>query len=285
MKVITIGNGFIASHLPYEIARYYLMPSFDDIAHFLDRYKPSVLINCIGKTGSPNIDWCETHRQETYLSNTVIPLLLAEQCEKRNIYMVQIASGCVFSQQSPHLQLVGYDQESGKKKVIDPGWQETDPADPQSFYSHTKYAADLILGSLKNVVNLRIRMPVSELNHSRNLINKLKGYQQIIDIPNSMTFTSDLVKCIDWAITNRPSGIFHVANSPTLTAARIMREYQKYRPHQFQIISGEQLDQITAAKRSNCVLNTDKLTSAGFSMTDSERVLEECMKQYVANLT
>lgn len=269
-KVIVIGNGFIASHLSYEIARYYLMPNQDDITNFLRRYNPNILINCTGFCGGSNIDGCEINKNKTYTANTLIPILLAEQCEERNIHLITIGSGCCYYESSPH---------------TDHLWRETDDANAKSYYSKTKYATDLILGDLKHCTTLRIRMPVSEKNSPRNLINKLKSYQQIIDIPNSMTFTFDLMKCIDWAITNRPSGIFHCTNPQPLTAARVMQEYQKHVPsHQFEIITGEQLDQITVAKRSNCLLNTDKLTSAGFTMTNSEEALTNCMVKYVANL-
>jgi len=271
MKVLTIGNGFIASHLLYEVARYYLMPSKDDIQHFYDRYKPDVIINCIGYCGKKNIDDCEIDKHKTYMSNTVIPLLLAEIC--KNSYLVHLSSGCCFYGKSPH-----------EKDDQDTGWTEEDYAHPVSYYSRTKYATDLLLGQLPNTVNFRLRMPLSEKDSSRNLINKLKSYQQIIDIPNSMTFVSDLVRVIDWAVKERPSGIFHVANPQPLTAVQVMQEYQKHVPeHQFQIITEAELDQITTAKRSNCILNTDKLTNAGFQMTNSPEALTNCMLNYITN--
>ena len=35
------------------------------LAAELDRDRPAVVINCAGKTGRPNIDWCEDHKLET----------------------------------------------------------------------------------------------------------------------------------------------------------------------------------------------------------------------------
>jgi hypothetical protein len=64
-----------------------------------------------------------------------------------------------------------------------------------------------------------------------------------------------------------------------------MQEYQKYVPeHQFEIITEGQLDQMTVAKRSNCILSGAKLRAAGFKMTDSEEALTECMAKYVKNM-
>ena len=94
----------------------------------------------------------------------------------------------------------------------------------------------------------------------------------------------DLTRCADWVIQKDLRGIYHVANPEPLTAARIMREWQKYHPeHTFEIISGHHLDQITKAKRSNCILDTMKLTNTGFNMTPTEEALEKCMFEYAKN--
>lgn len=294
MKVLTLGSGFVADHLPYEkiTERVALASGFMEL--MLKEHKPDVIINCLGKTGRPNVDWCESHKEETMSGNVTLPLLLADACSKLNVHLIQIGSGCIYFGESPNFHYVQGDgnpmPDTDPKypvtitipcKKVDDGWRETDFANPQSYYSKTKYACDLMLGQLPHVTTLRIRMPVSDRDTPRNLINKLRGYKQVIDIPNSMTLMSDLARCIEWAADNRPGGIYHVANPQPLTAARIMREYQKYVPeHQFEYITEAQLDQMTVAKRSNCILNTDKLRLAGFKMTDSEEALEQCMAKY-----
>lgn len=296
MRVLTLGAGFISEHLPYEIIPNRIS-SQDSIEGMLEQHKPDVLINCIGKTGRPNVDWCESHKEETATANTALPILLAEACAKKSIRLVQIGSGCIYFGESPNFHNV---QADGKPwpdvnwkmphtvmlpaRKIDDGWKETDFANPKSFYSKSKYACDLVLGSMSHVTVLRIRMPISSRNTPRNLINKLKGYKQIIDIPNSVTFMDDLSACVQWSIDNNKTGVFHVTNPEPLTAAQIMREYKKHVPeHTFEIISEKQLDDITQAKRSNCILNSDKLRLAGFSMTPSKQALEECMAKYVNN--
>jgi dTDP-4-dehydrorhamnose reductase len=304
MKVLTIGNGFVADHLPYEKIneRLYLDDSF--VRFILDHFKPDVLINCIGKTGRPNVDWCETHKEETASANVAIPVMLAQECQKKSIRLIQIGSGCIYFGESPNYHYVQNDGSPMPERIlngqagswaqsikilhplqkIENGWREEDFANPKSFYSKTKYACDLALGGMNLVTTLRIRMPVSVQNNPRNLINKLRGYKQIIDIPNSMTFMKDLTKCIQWAIDKDQTGVFHVVNPEPLTAVQIMKEFQKYVPkHQFEIISEEQLDNLTTAKRSNCILNTDKLSAAGFQMTHSEQALKECMSDYMKN--
>jgi len=286
MKICTIGNGFVASHLNYELIDTRLETDSKAIANVLDKFKPDVLINCIGKTGRPNIDWCESHKEETAAINTALPIILAEECSKKSIHLIHIGSGCIFFGESPNKKFVNVDNYSliGEFEV-DAGWKEDDFANPKSHYSKTKYSCDLVLGNMKNVTTLRIRMPISIKNDHRNLINKLKNYSQIINIKNSMTFMDDLVRCIDWVAKEKHTGIFHVTNPQPLTAVQIMNEYKKYVPsHQFSVINENELDKLTLAKRSNCLLDTTKLNEKGFYMNNSEEALTKCMLDYIKNI-
>jgi 3,5-epimerase/4-reductase len=277
MKICVLGNGFIAEHLSFDKPKVYLQSSSKMIEDFIDYYKPDTIISCIGKTGRPNIDWCESNKEETINGNITVPLLLAHECNKKSIHLIQINSGCIFYGYSPHV-----DQSIITQQIVhDYGWQEQDLANPKSFYSKTKYACDLLIGDLPNVTTLRIRMPISEKNHPRNLINKLKSYSQIINIKNSVTFIKDLIRCIDHVIYQKHTGIFHVTNPEPLTAVEIMEEYRKYIPnHQFETISELQLSQLTKAARSNCILDCSKLASTGFLMTPTQEALQECMANY-----
>lgn len=283
MKIFKIGNGFVSEHLQYPKIVERLDFSSKQIEHIIDMYKPDVLVNCIGKTGSPNIDWCEVNREITALTNTTLPILLADVCQKKSIQLIHISSGCVFYGDSPNIQYAIPQFIINAPPVkIDLGWKETDATYPQSFYSKTKYAADIILEGFKNTTVLRIRMPLSEISSERNLINKLKKYDKLIDIPNSVTFMTDLVKCIDWAAKNSQTGIFHCTNPGTLTAVQVMQEYQKHvSNYKFTVINENELDNLTIAKRSNCILNTDKLKNAGFNMTLASEALASCMGKYI----
>lgn len=301
MKIMTLGKGFIANHLPYEQITEKLIPWQSHVRKTLEHFKPDVLVNCVGITGRPNIDWCESNKSETYIGNVVLPALVGAECEKLEIHHIMIGSGCIFFGKSPNFHCVQNDGSPLPPQPpsqfhgtwmgtflhpgieIDDGWKETDFANPQSYYSKTKYSCDLLLGDLKYNTTLRIRMPISPKNEPRNFISKIKGYSKVIDIPNSITMVDDLVRCIDWFANESKFGIYHVANPLPLSAARVMREYQKYNPdHIFEVINESQLDELTLAKRSNCILNTDNLTNAGFIMTPSEEALIDCMKKYVS---
>jgi len=283
MRILTLGKGFVSDHLPYPVISDRVIPDDIAIRLMLKAYKPDVLINCIGKTGRPNVDWCEDHKAETYMANVTLPAILASECEKLGIHLIHIGSGCIYFGPSPNST---YCMPSGLPHYsMDIGWTEEDFANPKSYYSQTKYACDLTIGSMSNVSILRIRMPVSTKNDPRNFINKVRNYSQVIDIPNSMTLMDDLVRCVDWAAKGNKTGIFHVTNAQPITAAQVMREFQKYQPlHKFEVIDEDELDKLTLAKRSNCLLNTDKLRESGFTMSSSEDGLKACMAAYIKNI-
>jgi dTDP-4-dehydrorhamnose reductase len=244
----------------------------------------------VGFCGSPNIDQCEIEKERTLTANLLIPTLLATECDKLDIRFINIGSGCIYCGESPNkvvklINGLAERNENGEVIIRDIGWREEDFANPASFYSKTKYACDLAIGQIRTTTVLRIRMPLSSKSSPRNLISKLKGYNQVIDIPNSVTFVDDLVRCVDHVINDCLTGIYHVTNNTPLTAAQVMKEYQKYMPeHKFEIIDEEKLGELTKAKRSNCILNSDKLKDTGFEMSPTKEMLENCMKSYIANL-
>jgi len=291
MNIKVIGSGFIASHLPYdELLNWKDKPlrvnaynhDFDTLADW--GKEGDVLINCIGRCGNPNVDQCESIKEEVSFANTVVPIMLANFCNEKGIRFIHVGSGCIFYGESPNTKVDwGMWQQGDWQPPMrrDSGWKETDIADPKSYYSKTKYAADLAIADLPNTTILRIRMPVSAQYSPRNFINKVAKYKQVIDIPNSMTFLDDFVRCVDWVIQNDKRGIWNVVNPEPLTAADVMREYQRYNPgHKFEVISEEQLDAMTTAKRSNCILDGTKLRQAGFEMTPSKKALQMCMMDY-----
>lgn len=211
----------------------------------------------------------ESQKEITYLTNTVLPAKLAYFCLKHSIHFINVGSGCIYYGESPN-----------KINGVDIGWKEDDFANPISYYSKSKYSCDLMLSSI-NVTTLRIRMPISEIASSRNLIDKISKYDKIIDIQNSVTFLKDFKRCVNFMIKEKLPGIFHVTNPGTLSALDILNEYKKYKHLDFSVISEAELDNLTIAKRSNCIINTEKLNKAGFFLTPVEEALKETMATYI----
>ena len=48
----------------------------DHVVSALEEFRPDVVINAVGRTGRPNVDWCDDHKEETMWSNVAGPLIL-----------------------------------------------------------------------------------------------------------------------------------------------------------------------------------------------------------------
>ena len=204
MKILIIGKGYIgarcAKEWPDAVVSENIISSVEDARKVLDKVKPDAVLNAAGVCGKPNVDWCETHQMETILGNTVLPILLAQACSERQIYLLHIGSGCVFYGPSP-----------------DPaGWKESDFGNPTAVYSRAKRANDLVLSALPKVGIARIRMPMDWVPSSGNIIDKLAIYEKIIDVENSLTVVEDMVNVFRQLLEKRAEGIFHITHPGTI---------------------------------------------------------------------
>ncbi len=217
MKVLVIGNGYIGNRCKnawgeqaaVESARN--LNTKDDALKLLDKHQPDAVLNASGRKGEPNVDWCETHQMETIIGNVKLPILIAEACQERKIYLLHMGSGCIFYGRSPH---------------PDGAWRESDFGNPEPVYSRSKWAADLVLSTLPNVGIARIRMPIDSVSHPGNLIDKLASYKKIIDVENSVTIIDDMIAVLHTLMEKRGQGIFHVTNPGVVRHRDIMELYQ-----------------------------------------------------------
>jgi dTDP-4-dehydrorhamnose reductase len=235
-------------------------------------HAPKVVINAAGKTGRPNVDWCETHHAETYRSNVVGPLVLAEVAAAHGAHLVHIGSGCIFYGPSPH----------------EGGWREDDPANPTSFYSRTKYAADLVLSQMPNVCIARIRMPIDDVPGPRNLITKLAAYREIVDVENSVTVIDDFIVALRRLIELRAMGIFHVTNPGLLRHRDLLTLYQKVvdPSHRATYIDEDALVRrgLAVKARSNAQLASPRLEALGIRLRPIDEALHATMQTYAETI-
>ncbi|MDE1848530.1 MAG: sugar nucleotide-binding protein [Nanoarchaeota archaeon] len=278
MKGLVFGRGFlgtrIANYLGYKVIGREIADATDlsDIEKILDIEKPDVVINAIGKTGRPNIDWCETHKEETILSNVSAAVNLSSACALRGIYFVHLGSGCMY---------LGDKGGEGFTEDDEPNFYG-----PQ-FYAKTKILAEkAITASNPSALILRVRMPVDDHPDERNLIDKIKKYENLIDVKNSMTTVPHLLGAIKQLIEERKTGVYNLVNPGIISPFEIMEAYKKIADssHNFGKFSLRELNQITLGTRSNCYLNTDKLKNAGITLPEIHEAVEECLLQYKEHL-
>lgn len=274
MKILIIGNGYIGNRCLGEWSDAVLsdkkIKNEEDVSALLDEHKPDAVLNAGGVTGKPNVDWCETHQIETIIGNTVLPILIAQVCQERGVYLLHIGSGCIFYGDSPH---------------PDKKWRESDLGNPKEVtYSRTKWAADLVLTTLPNVGIARIRMPIDWMPAQRNLIDKLAAYPKIIDVENSVTIVDDMIDVFRKLLEKKASGIFHVTNPGTLKHREIIALYDELVDpnHKNEWITNDDLvKQGLATKgRSNNFLASENLQKLGIEMRDVHVAIRDTMEKY-----
>ncbi|MGE5196905.1 MAG: sugar nucleotide-binding protein, partial [Deltaproteobacteria bacterium] len=223
-------------------------------------------INCIGYTGK-NVDECELDKDKTLTANTFIPVILAESALRNKIKLVHISSGCIYR----------FDYSKDK-----PITEAKIPDFFDLFYSRSKIYTEMALEVLCNKFNIliaRIRVPLDNRPHPKNILNKLIKYREsIIDLPNSITYIPDLLKALEHLIKIDARGIYNVVNKGGLRYPQLLDVYKKYVPgFEYKVTDLKKLNIV----RTNLILSTSKLESSGFKMRNIKEVLEECVKNYL----
>ncbi|HKB41910.1 MAG TPA: sugar nucleotide-binding protein [Gemmataceae bacterium] len=239
------------------------------VAAALDAIRPDVVVNCAGKTGKPNIDWCEHHKDETLRSNLTGALVVLHECLQRGVYLVHFSSGCIYE---------------GTKGGT--GFTEDDPPNyTGSFYSRTKAWADQVLRDFP-VLTLRLRMPFDGSQSDRNLIMKLRKYRRVLTVPNSITHLPDFFAVVEQLISRRATGIRNVVNEGTISPFEIMTRYRELvdPKHTFEPLPVAQLGEVAATGRSNCLLSTARLRSEGLQLPPVRDAVDRALHVLAARL-
>jgi 3,5-epimerase/4-reductase len=243
--------------------------SFADIADqsavraALQEVKPDVVVNAAGKTGKPNVDWCEDHKEETVRANVTGPLILLEECTKIGARLVHLSSGCIYA------------GDNGGR-----GFSEEDaPNFDGSFYARTKAWSDQILKEFP-VLLLRIRMPFDGSLHPRTLVGKLAKYSRVLDERNSITYVPDFIDAAKQLIEKGKTGIYNVTNPGTISPYEIMSLYKEVvdPSHSFERLTVVNLGEVVKAGRSNCTLSTARLEGEGIVLRPVEEAVKDAMR-------
>ena len=270
-KVCLIGqNGFLGGAILRQHPGLVRSANIDildrrQVQKMISELKPEIIINAAGKTGKPNVDWCEVNQAETSATNVGGPALLAEECSRNGILLVQFGTGCMYSGDNGG---VGFSEDSP-------------PNFFGSHYSRTKVELERVLEGFP-VLLLRPRMPFNGSNHFRNLIVKLSGYKSVVDVPNSITSVDDLISAMWHLIQKGATGKFNIVNDGVISPSEIADLYQEIidPQHKFESISAKQLDRLTLAARSMCVLSGKKLNDTGWIMPPVHVAVRKALEQF-----
>ena len=227
--------------------------------------KPDVVLNAAGKTGRPNVDWCESHAPETIAVNVVGALNIALVCAELDLYMAHIGSGCIYA------------GDNGGKGFT----EEDEPNFYGSLYSRTKAYSEKVLKEF-NPLQLRVRIPISEEPSAKNVIDKLLKYPKIISVENSFTVVEDFLPATYALIERRERGIYNMTNVGHMHHEWLMTAYREIVDPQreFVVMSLDELATVTKAPRSNCVLDVSKREALGVAMPEIQGRAREVLGVY-----
>ncbi len=267
-KILILGKGFIGARLAEEMdceASVRRINSLADAEDEIESRAPDILINCIGYTGGKNVDDCEINLDKTLFANSFVPLMLAEAALKRGVKLVHISSGCIY-----------------KHHPADPPISEDAPPDFFGLaYSRSKIYSELALQRISDesgILILRIRIPLDNRPHPKNLLTKLLEYGRVIDVPNSVTYVPDFIDAVKHLLMMDAKGVFNAVNKGGLRYPSLMDEYSGHVPgFGYDVIGYEEMNLL----RTNLILSTEKLENSGFSVRNINEVLEKCVKNYL----
>ncbi|KAM0709100.1 hypothetical protein Q7P35_003136 [Cladosporium inversicolor] len=259
--LLTGSEGWICGHLEGLLiaqgktvhATNYRMENSAKMNEIFDEFQPTHVINCAGKTGRPNVDWCEDNRVETVRSNVIGTLMLAELCHERGVHLTNMATGCIYTSQ----------YNSTRDTLTSAPFTETDPPNfGGSFYSFTKSRVeDIIRTTYPNCLTLRIRMPISDDLHPRSFVTKITKYDRVVNIPNSNSILHDLLPLTVAMAEHRETGVYNFTNPGAIGHSEVLSLYKQIVDPQFEWsnFTLEEQAEVVKAERSNCELDATKL--------------------------
>lgn len=237
--------------------------------------RPEFLINAAGYTGKPNVDACELHKADCLFGNAVLPGRIAEACAAAGVPWGHVSSGCIYT----------------GARADGSGFREEDPPNFSfrtnncSFYSGSKALGEEVLAGQDNVYIWRLRIPFDHVDSPRNYLTKLMRYDRLLEATNSISQLHEFVAATFACWEKRvPFGIYNVTNPGEVTTREVVSLIQKSGvcTKDFQFFQDESEFMLKAAKtpRSNCVMDSSKLTRAGIQMTEVHEAIERALREW-----
>ena len=217
----------------------------------LETVRPDRVILAAGITGKPNVDWCESNKDETFRVNVLGTIHVVKECARLGIHITNFATGCIYEYDAAH-PIGGLE------------FTETDPPNfTKSFYSHTKTLAETETASVSNQLLLRVRMPITADCAPRCFLTKIANYAKIIDVPNSVSVLPTLLPLAVEMIESGDVGTYNFVNPGPVSHGQLLTMYKQIVDPLFQYHTMDLHEHDTTAviaKRSNNGLSARKLS-------------------------
>ena len=236
---------------------------------------PTHVVSFIDRTHGPGMDNLEGGPEKVAINvrdNLYGPLLLAELCRKFEIHFTYVGSGCLFKYDEQH--------PVGGKQFT----EEDRPNYFGSSYSVVKGYTDRLMHHYKNVLNVRMRLPVSADASPYDLITKLTSYKKILNIPNSVTVLPELLPVLLKLMKDRHTGTINLVNPGCVEYTQVLETYKQEVDSCIEYEAIDEDDESEFARklqssRSNCHLSTDLLHALAPEVSDAKEAVTNIIKK------
>lgn len=241
----------------------------------IDWSKVSLIINAAAYT---NVDGAETAegRLKAWKVNASGTQNLSKVATKHDITIIHISSDYVFD---------------GRNEIH----QENESLSPLGVYGQTKAAADLVVSLLEKYYILRTSWVIGEgknfVKTMLDLGNKNISPTVVSDQFGRLTFTTEIVRLIDYIIKQEPSyGTYNISNSGSITNwSDITREIFKLARLDNQVFDTTTQEYYLSKSESaprplNSTLDLSKIEKIGFQSRDWHEDLNIYIKKELKNL-
>ena len=247
----------------------------DSLNTELDTLNPTHVISAIGRTHGvigdeviPTIDYLEYPGKlvENVRDNLFSPIVIAKLCSDRNIHFTYLGTGCIFE----YTEYSNQFDEDAKPNFFGSG------------YSIVKGFTDQLMSLYSdNVLNVRIRMPITAESNPRDFITKIVKYEKICSMANSMTVLDELLPImVDMALKKR-TGTINLTNPGTISHSEILEMYKELvdPSKSWVLMTYDEQSSLLKSKRSNNMLDTSKLVEWYPEVSDIRSAVRNALKK------
>jgi nucleoside-diphosphate-sugar epimerase len=251
----------------------------------IEEIQPTHVISLIGRThGVYNnrvygtIDYLEQPGKlvENVRDNLFSPMILSLLSKKYNYHFTYLGTGCIFE----------FDKEHPFGEEVNGFTEESLPNFFGSSYSIVKGFTDQLMHLVDDtVLNVRIRMPITDEFNGRNFITKITNYAKICSVPNSMTVLNELLPMMIDMAKNNVTGTVNLTNPGLITHNEILEMYKTHVDPLFvwENFTIEEQNKILDSGRSNNFLETVKLESMYPSVMNIKDSVREILIKMAQN--
>jgi len=287
MRILIFGNGYVSQEIRKYLTNHSVIISPSSIRcdnrvaveSFIEENKPIDRIICaIGRTHGAiinTVDYLEQKGKlkENVCDNLYAPVLLAIVCDKMNIHLTYIGTGCIFHYDENHT-------------IGGTGFLEEDNGNFYgSSYSTVKNYTDRLMKEFKNVLNVRLRMPITADWNTRNFLTKIISYKNICSIVNSICILPIMLPYLVKMIEDKDIGKIHLTHPKPIDHNEILEIYKKIidPSHIWKNITIEEQNSFLASERSNNYLDCSKLLTKFPDVPNSKDAILYCFNEMKKN--